>query len=276
MRKFKRWYVAGAVLALSALALPAISSGSHGVQPADITFTPKGKATAKGAPGTLSIRLGPAADDPATADPVPPKPSVVHVDLSQGLTVSGAKFPECTQGEIEGLDPAAAQAACGNTAPKSENALIATGDAKATLNTSPPEAPNTQTATVDATALAFNGPNNQVLVYSRVESLATTVIVPCSLGSAPDQSLYDDRFTCNVPPLAGGSGALTEFNLLFNRIEKKKKKKSAGGAVASKKKKKKINSIVFGKCPSGGSFNFQVTWNYTDHETESRQVTKSC
>jgi hypothetical protein len=256
-------------LAVSALALPAISSGSHGVQPADITFTPKGKATAKGQPGTLDIRLGPAADDPATSDPVPPKPSVVNVDLSQGVTISGAKFPECTQAELEGLDPAAAQAACGNTAPKSDNALIGTGDGQATVLT-------TGGAVVfPVSALAFNGPNNSVLVYARVDALATTVIVPCSLGTAPDQTLYKSRFTCNVPPLAGGTGALTQFNLLFDRIEKKKKK-TAGGAVASKKKKKKINSIVFGKCPSSGSFNFQVTWDYTDHETESRQITKPC
>ena len=55
--------------------------------------------------------------------------------MSQGITISGSKFPECTTAQLESLDPAAAQAACGNTASKKKNALIATGTATAQIGT---------------------------------------------------------------------------------------------------------------------------------------------
>lgn len=259
MRRFKRLYFAGGLTLVMALAFAGVSTAGHGVQPADVFFTETGKKTKKGTVGTLDVRLGPANDDPATSDPVPPKPTQVRVDLSQGITVDGSKFPQCTTAQLEGAEPAAAQAACGNTAPKKKNALIATGDAKAQVGST----------VLDATALAFNGPGGSVIVYARVEALSLTTIVPCQLGQAPDQSKFKNRFTCDVPPLAGGAGALTEFNLKFDRVEKKVKKKKG-------KKKKKFFSIVFGKCPPGGTYNFAVTWDYSDHETETREISKPC
>jgi hypothetical protein len=260
MRRFKRLYFAGGLALVMALAVAGISSATHGTQPADVFFTKTGKSTPKGDVGTLDVRLGPAIDDPATPSTVPPKPTQVRVDLSQGITVDGSRFPECTQAQLEGLEPAAAQAACGNTAPKKNNALIGTGDAKAQVGN----------VVADAVALAFNGASGSVLVYARVEAFSLTTVVPCQVGTAPDQSKFKSRFTCDVPPLAGGAGALTEFNLKFDRVEKKVKKKKG------KKKKKKFFSIVFGECPPGGAYNFAVTWDYSDHETETREITKPC
>jgi hypothetical protein len=263
MRKSKRLYFAGGLTLVMALAFAGVSSATHepgGVQAADVFFTKTGKTTSKGTVGTLDIRLGKETDDPNTADPVPEKATQVRVDLSKDITVDGSPFPECTTAQLEGLEPAAAQAACGNTAPKSKNALLATGDATAQIGT-------TELA---ANSLAFNGPNGAVIVYARVEAISTTTIVPCQLGPAPDQSKFKTRFTCDVPPLAGGAGALTSFNLKFDRVEKKVKKKKNG------KKKKTFNSIVFGKCPSTGVFNFAVSWDYSDHPSETREITQSC
>jgi hypothetical protein len=263
MRRFKRLYFVGGLTLVMALAFAGVSSATHepgGAQAANVFFTKTGKTTKKGDVGTLDVRLGPANDDPATPDPVPPKPTQVRVDVSQGITISGGAFPECTQAQLEGLEPAAAQSACGNTAPKKNNALIATGDAKAQVGTT----------VLDADALAFNGPNGAVIVYARVAAISTTTIVPCQLGPAPDQSKFKTRFTCDVPPLAGGAGALTQFNLKFDRVEKKVKKKKNG------KKKKTFNSIVFGKCPASGTYNFAVGWDYSDHPSELREITQSC
>ena len=262
MRRFKRLYFVGGLTVVMALAFAGVSSATHepgGVQAATVTFAKTGKSTPKGDVGTLDIRLGPESDDPATSDPVPPKATQVRVDLSQGITVDGSKFPQCTTAQLEGLDPAAAQAACGNTAPKSKNALLATGDATAQVGST----------VLPANSLAFNGPNGSVIVYARVESISTTTIVPCQLGNAPDQTKFKTRFTCDVPPLAGGAGALTSFNLKFDRVEKKVVKKHG-------KKKKKFFSIVFGKCPASGVFNFAVSWDYSDHPSETRDITQSC
>jgi len=262
MRRFRRLYFAGGLTLVMALAFAGISSASHGVQPADVFFTKTGKSTPKGDVGTLDVRLGPAIDDPATPDPVPPKPTNVYVDLSQGITVEGSKFPTCDPAVLEGVPPTgpgSAQSLCGNEAPKSQNALIATGDAKAQVGST----------VLDANALAFNGAGGAVIVYARVEAISTTTIVPCQLGTAPDQTKFKTRFTCNVPPLAGGAGALTQFNLKFDRVAKKVKKKHG-------KKKKKFFSIVYGKCPASGAFDFAVTWDYSDHPSETREISHPC
>ena len=263
MRRFKRLYFVGGLTLVMSLAFAGVSSATHepgGVQPATVTFAKTGKTTSKGDVGTLDIRLGPETDDPATPSPAPPKTTQVRVDVSQGITISGSKFPECTTAQLENLDPAAAQAACGNTASKKKNALIATGTATAQIGST----------VLDATSLAFNGPGGAVIVYARVDAISTTTIVPCQLGAAPDQSKYKTRFTCNVPPLAGGAGSLTSFNLKFDRVDKVVKKKKNG------KKKKTFNSIVFGKCPSTGAFNFAVLFDYSDHPSDTQEITQSC
>ena len=62
----------------------------------------------------------------------------------------------------------------------------------------------------------------------------------------------------------------TSFNLKFDRVDKVVKKKKNG------KKKKTFNSIVFGKCPSTGAFNFAVLFDYSDHVSDTQEITQSC
>jgi len=260
--RFKRAYIVFGLALAATVAFASVSWATHTPQPASVTFTKTGKETSKGAPGTLAIDLGPDVDDPATPDPVPPKPTNVDVDLSKGLTFGGSQFPTCSAASLEGVPPTgpgSAQSLCGNEAPKSKNALIATGTAKAQVG------PNV----LDATALAFNGGANSVIIYARVDALSLTTILNCTLSPAPDQSKFKSRFACPVPPLAGGAGALTEFHLKFDRVEKKVKKKHG-------KKKKKIYSIITGKCPEDGQYQNQVTFTYSDHEPETAVSNQPC
>ena len=262
MRRFKRLYFAGGVAVLASLAFAAVSvAGSARVncqagdscQTANVSFTSSGKKTKAGTSGSLRTAYS-NTDDPSTSSPIPPKLNNLKQELSSGMAVNQGLFPTCTT-SLENLTADQAQAACGNTAPKKQNALIGTASASVQIGT----------VVVDAVGLAFNGPG-ELTIFIRADALNVTTIIHCATsqgGSAP----YKYVFNCPVPPLAGGAGAVTSVDFTFNRVETVKKKKKKKSAEVSKKKKKKVtNSLITGDCPSGG-FKNQTTFTYDDHET---------
>jgi hypothetical protein len=247
MRRLKRMFFAAGLSAVAAFALAGPAAAQNNPVKIDYTGTSK--------KGTLLIALGPQAADP------PFKTNNVQVRLSSGITVNTGFVPDCTPAQLEGLEPAGALAACGPQAGKKRNALIATGNATAVIGS------GAQAVSLPANAMAFAGPGSDVIVYARVEALGVTQIIPCNLGSAP--APYKNSFNCAVPPLAGGAGALKEFNLTFDRSETVKKKKKNG------KKKKKKFSVVKGSCPAGG-FVSEVAFTYDDAPPETNQYTDPC
>jgi hypothetical protein len=278
MRRFKRTYIVVGLALLGTLAFAATSWAPHPGHVFTATFTatpPKGFPKDKPQPGVLDVALA-GTDDPATPNPAPPRATVINLDVDKSVKLSGKGLPVCPHGPasvggdgaLEGTPatgPGSAQALCGNEAPdKDDNALVGTGAATAQIGTS----------VVSGTALAFNGTNNSILIHVRIDALSTTVVVPGTIGTAPDQSLYGQRVTFLPPAIAGGAGSLSSISLNLTRIEKIKKKGKAG-ASASKKKKKKYASIVSGKC-TDGTFNFQNVEDYADHETIQEAVTQPC
>jgi hypothetical protein len=259
MRGHKRIAFAVAAAMASALAFAAISTAAPRVncQPGDacqtatVTWTDKGKAEKSGTPGSLRTQYA-NTDDPSTSSPIPPRLNTLRQELSSGIVLDQSLFPVCTT-SLEGLTADQAQAACGNTAAKSQNALVGTASATVQIGT----------VVVEATGLAFNGPG-ELTVFIRADALNVTTIIHCALstGAAP----YKQVFNCPVPPLAGGAGAVTSVDFTFERIEVKKKGKSAA-ASKKKKKKKKTLSLLRGKCPSSGQYENQTTFTYDDHET---------
>jgi hypothetical protein len=247
MRRIKRTILTAGLAAAGALLLAGPASAQN--NPVKVDFTGSSKK------GTLFIGLGPQVADP------PFKTNNALVKLSDGITVDTGFVPDCQPSQLEGLEPTAAQAACGPQAGKKNNALIATGNAKAVIGS------GASAVTLDANALAFAGPGSDVLVYTRVDAINVTQIIPCTLGNARQ---FKNTFNCPVPPLAGGAGSLKEFNLTFDRSEKKVKKKKNG------KKKKKIQSVVKGSCPAGGAFVSEVTFTYDDAPTETNQYSDPC
>jgi hypothetical protein len=248
MRALKRTILTAGLVAAGALLLAGPAAAQN--NPVKVDFTGSSKK------GTLFIGLGPQAANP------PFKTNNALVKISEGVTVDTGFVPDCQPSQLEGLEPTAAQAACGPPAGKSKNALIASGTAKAVVGS------GAGAVTLDATSLAFAGPGSDVLVYARVDAINVTQIITCSLGNARQ---FKNTFNCPVPPLAGGAGALSEFNLLFDRSEVIKKKKKG-----SKKKKKKTQSVVKGSCPAGGAYVSEVTFTYDDAPTETNQYSDPC
>ena len=258
MRKLKRLAFFGGLAIVASLAFSSVASATHGGQTASLSFTPgKGKADAKGKPGSLRVALA-NTDDPSTPAPIPPLLNNYKSELSSGITINPGPFPKCTT-SLEGFTADQAQAACGSSAPKSKNALV--GTAAATVQIGP--------NVVNATGLAFNGPG-ELTIFIRADALNVTTIIHCALGSS--SAPYKTSFNCPIPPLAGGAGAVTSVDFNFLRTEVKKKKKSA---TVSKKKKKKTLAFVRGKCPSGG-YQYQSTFTYDDHPTEVIVNNQAC
>ena len=252
MRNIKRTFLTAAVSAVGALVLagPAAAQETAPNNPVKIDFNGTSKK------GTLFIGLGPQQADP------PFKTNNAQVKLSAGITVDTGFVPDCQPSQLEGLEPNAALAACGPQAGKKKNALVANGSAKAVIGS------GAQAVTLDAAAMAFAGPGNDVLVYTRVEAINVTQIITCNLGTAPPP--FKVSFNCPVPPLAGGAGALSEFNLTFDRSETVVKKKKNG------KKKKKKFSVVKGTCPAGNAFISEVTFTYDNAPSETNQYADPC
>jgi hypothetical protein len=249
MRRFKRTIVTAGVTAVGVFLLGGLATAQmtppDANNPAVVDFNGSAKK------GTLSIRLGP--------QQTLHKTNNARVSLDSGIKVNSKFVPDCTTAQLEGLDPAAAQANCGPQAGKKKNALVATGDAIADVGGT----------NLNATALAFAGPGEDIIVYARVEALSVTQIINCTL-TAGRQGGFGAVFNCPVPPLAGGAGALESFNLLFDRSEKVVKKKKNG------KKKKKFFSVVSGTCPSDGSYDNQVEYAYDDAPPETVQYRDAC
>ncbi len=188
---------------MSALAFAAVSSATHGGQTANISYTANGKAEAKGTPGILDVELK-NTDDPSTPSVVPPQLNNLVVELDQNITYDASKFPVCTD-SLENLPADQAQALCGNTAPKSKNALI--GTAAATVQIGP--------NIVEAVGLAFNGPG-EITTFIRADAINVTTVIHCALGKSTNPG-FKDQFTCPIPPLAGGAGAVTAVDFAFER-----------------------------------------------------------
>jgi hypothetical protein len=264
MRRFKRLTFLGGLAIVASLAFSSVASATHGGQTANIKYTANGKAESKGTPGILDVELA-NTDDPSTPSVVPPLLNNLVVELDQNVTYDASKFPVCTDlAALEGATAEQAQALCGNTAPKNKNALIGTADA--TVQIGP--------VVVQAVGLAFNGPG-EITTFIRADSLNVTTVIHCILGKSTNPG-FKDQFSCAIPPLAGGAGAVTSVDFAFERTEKIKKGKSATASKKKKKKKKKTAALIRAKCPSTGTLTNRATFTYGDHETEVIPSTNPC
>jgi hypothetical protein len=257
MRRFKRMYIVAGMALSMAIAFASVSWATHPGHIFRASFTPTGKAKGdKPAPGALDIALI-GADDPATPNPAPPAAQTIDIDLDKSIKVSTKHIPECNA-DLEGTPstgPGSADELCGTGAGKKGNALLGTAAATAQIGA------NVYTGT----GLVFNGPAG-IIVHIRIEALGATAIVPVSVITSPDQSLYGQRLSApNVPPIAGGAGALSSLDL--TGLERK--------TVIRKRGKKKVFNLVSGKC-TDGTYDFALSETYSDHEPIHETVTQPC
>jgi hypothetical protein len=158
------------------------------------------------------------ADFESTGSGPPPALQTAALDFDRDGRLTTAGLAVCQPSSIEGTTPAEARRRC-------RAAMVGTGHVTAAV-TLPGAAP----VDVSSPLTLFNGPrqggNPTVLAHAQttVPSVETYVmVVPIERRSGP----YGYRATFEVPPIAGGHGALTHIDMKIGRRYR------AGGAERS-------------------------------------------
>lgn len=246
MRSLKRVYVIGGLTLALAVGASSLSFGQSTIQTVDGVFTKKGKATKKGAPGSLQVTT----TTTQNAAGAFPHASKAEIDFDKGLKFNITGIPTCDKAAIEGTTTEIANAACGP-------ASIGSGSAQADLGGNK----------INFVVTAYNGVpqggNPVILLHTRATNPGSdlTLILDGVLSPAPDQSKYGKRLTVNVPETPA---ALTTFTTTVEKIVKKKKNG-----------KKKIRSYVSGKCTEG-TYDYQATLTFTDNPVEVATDAQPC
>ncbi len=138
----------------------------------------------------------------------PPAVRQVRLDFDSDGRVTVAGLPSCPPAEIEGLSPGDARQRCAG-------AIVGTGHVSALV-----ALPESKRVTVHSPLTLFNGPRQDgdltVIVHAQANypALETyVVVVPLERRSG----VYGYRATFDVPPIAGGYGALTHIDARIGR-----------------------------------------------------------
>ena len=213
----------------------------------DGSFKPTKLPKHKLAPITLKV-----SSDIKTLDGTqPPVLNSLLLEFDKNGTLNTKGLPTCKSSQLENTLTAEAKRKC-------KDALIGKGSAKARI-----DFPDQDPFDAPGPLLAFNGkpkggkPVILFHVFAHVPA-PTTFVVPATVAN--DHGAFGKKVLVNVPPIAGGNGALTHFDVSIHRTWKYKGKK---------------RSYVVAKC-AGGHFVAQGTYKFNDGSTVTGSVVRDC
>jgi hypothetical protein len=182
-----------------------------------------------------------------------PNPTVnVVVDFDKNAKIFTKGIPTCDPSTLQSTSTEVALQQCGK-------AKIGSGSAEALILVGEKVVPALQTVT------AFNGvPEGGkpvVILHSYGTSPVQTTLVLVGTVSNFNKEGYGPRLDINVPLIAGGTGALTSFNV---KIQKKYKYKG------------KPVSFLSAKCPSSKKLKTRSVFTFKDGQTSNPTYTQSC
>jgi hypothetical protein len=258
MRK-RSFLIAGlAAVAATAIVVSAAIAGSVG---AGVT-TPDGNTQAVGVlitPKKLSKTVYTAGALEATtkltttaASGIPSPTTRVVLDFDKNAKLFTKGIPTCDPAKLQSTSTDIALQECGS-------AKIGSGAATALLPV------GEKIYTVNQTVTAFNGvpqggkPVVILHTYGATPIQSTLVLI----GSVTNYNKegYGPRLDLTVPLIAGGSGALTDFNV---KISKKYKYKG------------KPVSFISAKCPKSRKLKARAQFTFLDGQTSTPTTTQSC
>jgi hypothetical protein len=241
--------LAAAIAATAAWAGPTVSGPNGNTQSIDSQIRPKKLSKTKFTPGSLEVTtLTTSTTDPAGV-PVPAVHATIDFDRNARLYTKG--LATCNSGKLQNQSTEVAERVCGK-------AKIGGGTAVAYLRAG-------KVYEVPQTVTVFNG----------VPKGGKPVVILHTYGTTPLQvSLvlegtvtnynkegYGPRLDLNIPLIAGGTGALKEFNV---RIDKKWRYKG------------EKRSFISTKCPNKKKLKARGKFDYNDGESLTALSTQSC
>ncbi len=197
----RRIFYAGALVAVVVGLAPASAAAATALQTVDGQLG--GKTTPKFDKKkfkSTSLNFGTTIADADNPAGMPPKATNAEITFSkQDVKFDTNAAPKCDPNAIENTTHEGAVAACGK-------AGIGGGTAVAAL----PFGVGGARQDFEADIHAFNRADTKgVLLHSRVDSLGTTVVLKGALSGT--------KLSIEIPPLAGGAGAIGDFNVTIDR-----------------------------------------------------------
>jgi len=209
MRKHLIW-VLGLALALASVG---IAYGAANTQTITGTITPK-KLPKKGKGAPVSLFVDVASTNAANAFQIPNATTLAKVDFDKDLKIQQKGLPTCDPTQFTSATTTAqAKSACSDS-------QLGGGSAKIEV----PTATGAPPINIAAVVTAFNGAHKTIILFSyNTLSGAQTLIGQIGKadpGSPPSGAgpFYGITLTVPVPPLAGGSAVITEFNTKVKKI----------------------------------------------------------
>lgn len=239
-----------AVAASVALAGPVVSGPDGNTQSIDSLITPKKLQKKVFTPATLKVTAVTTSTTAPNGVPSPAVHALVDFDKNAKLYTKG--LPTCDPAKLQSQSTEDAERFCGS-------AKIGSGHAIAFL----PVGSNVYT--VEQVVTAFNGvPKGGkpvVILHSYGTAPIQTALVLVGTVSNFNKEGYGPRLDLEIPLIAGGTGAIKEFQV---KIDKKWRFKG------------EKRSFVSAKCPNSKKLKARGKFTYRDGESLTAFSTQSC
>jgi hypothetical protein len=244
--------VAAVIVASAALAVPTgpgVTTPDGNTQSVGVKITPQklGKRTYTAGNLEATTKLTTSA---ASGVPSPTVRVILDFDKNARLFTKG--IPTCDPAKLQNTSTEIAEQLCGK-------AKIGSGTASALLPVGAKIYPVSQVVT------AFNGvPQGGkpvVILHTYGTSPIQTTLVLVGAVTNYNKEGYGPRLDLEVPKIAGGTGALTDFTV---RISKKYKYKG------------KAASFISAKCPNSKKLKARAQFIFLDGESSTPKTTQRC
>ncbi|HEV7771520.1 MAG TPA: hypothetical protein VGO66_12795 [Solirubrobacterales bacterium] len=182
----------------------------------------------------------------------PPVTKTITIDFDKHGTVNAKGLPVCRSGALQSRDTAAAKRAC-------PTAIVGSGSTKVRVEF-PEQAPFTASGPLVLFNGGVKGGVTTMFIHAYVNVPSPTAIVTIVKITKIRQGRYGTRAVATIPKIAGGNGAVTDFNLKVQRKFTYKGKRQ---------------SYLLARCV-GGRFFAHATTAFTDGTRISGTVIRSC
>jgi len=236
-----------AIAAAAAIAGPTVSGPDGNTQSIDSQIRPKKLSKTKLTPATLQVTTL----TTSTTSPIPSPAIHATIDFDKNAALFTKGLPTCDPSKVQNQSTENAERAC-------RSAKIGSGHAVAYLQAG-------QLYEVQQTVTAFNGvpkggkPTVILHTYGTTPLQTTLVLVGTVVNY--NKEGYGPRLELEIPLLAGGTGALKEFEV---KIDKKWTYKGVK------------RSFVSAKCPNSKKLKARGKFDYRDGESLTAFSKQTC
>jgi hypothetical protein len=247
MRKHLIW-VLGLVVALASIGLASMASAAVNTQQITAKITPKKRSKTQRVP--ISIDVNVFATNPTNPQQVPNPTTLALVDFDKDVKFQQKGYPTCDPSQF------GSQSTTDDVKAACPDAIVGSGTATVLLKSGPGLPP----LTVHAKTIGANVKGNKVLLHSYTQEAGGVPLVG-SFKKSTGGSKYGQMLSTPVPPLAGGSGVISQFELKTDKI-------------AYKHNGKKL-AIASAKC-SSKKLDFQARFTDDQGQTAVGHTTNKC